>query len=329
MNLSKILKQKRDAEARLARNSPTPNYIGSGGTPTTGGGTIPNDSFVDVSGFATKKELDSKSDTDHTHEIVDLTDVDIIYTGNAGKFLKINTTEDGIDTGEATGGGASAFTDLSDSPADYTGQAGKVPTVKATEDGLEFSNAPAATNGLPTGGTAGQILSKIDETNYNAEWVDAPSGAGTPEGTGRTDRPSGTWEQSIGTFNNIFQFVEIKDTFWIDKIKYTMTGASTAKIIIRSWGGNVLGRTEEKIVGASGVVEFNMEAPVLLRENDYIVFELVTATALKSTRQSSTLYNGTLYKVKGLKTADFLATTTFSETLDFELVEYNTEYNTV
>jgi hypothetical protein len=29
-------------------------------------------------------------------------------------------------------------------------------------------------NGLPTGGTAGQILSKVDSENYNAEWIDLP-----------------------------------------------------------------------------------------------------------------------------------------------------------
>jgi hypothetical protein len=31
---------------------------------------------------------------------------------------------------------------------------------------------PTSSNGLPTGGTAGQILAKIDATNYNAEWID-------------------------------------------------------------------------------------------------------------------------------------------------------------
>lgn len=31
---------------------------------------------------------------------------------------------------------------------------------------------PTITGGLPTGGTAGQILAKIDATNYNTEWID-------------------------------------------------------------------------------------------------------------------------------------------------------------
>ena len=33
--------------------------------------------------------------------------------------------------------------------------------------------------GVPTGGTAGQILAKIDGTDYNTEWIDAPTGSGS------------------------------------------------------------------------------------------------------------------------------------------------------
>lgn len=33
-------------------------------------------------------------------------------------------------------------------------------------------------NGVPTGGTAGQVLAKIDGTNYNTEWVDQTGGGG-------------------------------------------------------------------------------------------------------------------------------------------------------
>lgn len=39
------------------------------------------------------------------------------------------------------------------------------------EDIPDSYDLPQATNGIPAGGTAGQILSKIDGTDYNAEWV--------------------------------------------------------------------------------------------------------------------------------------------------------------
>ncbi len=48
-----------------------------------------------------------------------------------------------------------------------------------TTTGKLYSTPPtAAQNGLPAGGTAGQILSKIDGTDYNSQWIDAPSGGG-------------------------------------------------------------------------------------------------------------------------------------------------------
>ncbi len=44
-----------------------------------------------------------------------------------------------------SGGGASAFTDLTDTPADYTGQQGKLVKVNATEDGLIFGDPSGTT----------------------------------------------------------------------------------------------------------------------------------------------------------------------------------------
>ena len=46
MNLSKELKKKRDAERRLDNISPSPSYVGSGGTPSTGGGTVEGDTYI-------------------------------------------------------------------------------------------------------------------------------------------------------------------------------------------------------------------------------------------------------------------------------------------
>lgn len=36
--------------------------------------------------------------------------------------------------------------------------------------------------GVPTGGTAGQVLAKIDGTDYNTEWVDPAAGGGSTQG---------------------------------------------------------------------------------------------------------------------------------------------------
>lgn len=46
----------------------------------------------------------------------------------------------------------------------------------AGADGADGSNGV----GVPVGGTAGQILAKIDGTDYNTEWINAPEGGSTP-----------------------------------------------------------------------------------------------------------------------------------------------------
>ena len=37
--------------------------------------------------------------------------------------------------------------------------------------------------GVPTGGTTGQVLAKVDGTDYNTTWVDASTGSGTDAAT--------------------------------------------------------------------------------------------------------------------------------------------------
>lgn len=45
----------------------------------------------------------------------------------------------------------------------------------------DFATAVAAAGGMPTGGTAGQVLQKVDGTNFNATWA-TPSGGGGSAG---------------------------------------------------------------------------------------------------------------------------------------------------
>ena len=40
---------------------------------------------------------------------------------------------------------------------------------------IQYHAVPSG-QGVPAGGTAGQVLAKVDGTDYNTEWIDAPSG---------------------------------------------------------------------------------------------------------------------------------------------------------
>ena len=56
----------------------------------------------------------------------------------------------------------------------------------------------ARERGLPAGGNTGQVLSKIDSTDYNTEWIDPPSGGGGGVGYKKTILWSG-YKDDTGT----------------------------------------------------------------------------------------------------------------------------------
>jgi hypothetical protein len=64
------------------------------------------------------------------------------------------------------------------------GIGGTLSCVISIDDGLPSAGTPGTngTNGVgvPAGGTTGQILAKINGTDYNDHWIDPPSGGGSP-----------------------------------------------------------------------------------------------------------------------------------------------------
>lgn len=103
-----------------------------------------------------------------------------------------------VDAPTGGSGGVESFASLTDAPHSYTGQAGKVVKVNTTEDGLEFGDASSAGNIeiikgnsdggnpsstyddtniesnalIPVGGTDGQVLAKASASDRDLKWVD-------------------------------------------------------------------------------------------------------------------------------------------------------------
>lgn len=102
------------------------------------------------------------------------------YSGNRGKMVVVNNTEDFLIFRDVpTGGGAGRFTDLTDAPDDYTGADGKLVAVNETDSKLEFINPPASAipnftdlGGTPSAYDDGKILVS---TGTNLEWVAMPT----------------------------------------------------------------------------------------------------------------------------------------------------------
>lgn len=73
-----------------------------------------------------------------------------------------------------------------------TGPQGTAGTVGATGATGPVGATGAAGVGVPTGGTTGQVLAKTSNTNYDTQWIAAPSGGGGGVPITVADLPSGS-----------------------------------------------------------------------------------------------------------------------------------------
>lgn len=65
--------------------------------------------------------------------------------------------------------------ELEEGPTESGGAGTPGATGPTGATGPDGATGPAG-QGVPTGGTTGQVLAKIDATNYNTQWIPAPSG---------------------------------------------------------------------------------------------------------------------------------------------------------
>ena len=75
-----------------------------------------------------------------------------------------------------TGGGG-----IADAPSDGSKYARQDAAWVTVTDGAD-GNDGADGQGVPVGGTAGQVLKKVDATDYNTEWANESGGSGVPNG---------------------------------------------------------------------------------------------------------------------------------------------------
>jgi hypothetical protein len=101
--------------------------------------------------------------------LLDLTDTPSDYTGQAGKILVVNSTEDGVEFDDAPSGGAEDFLDLTDTPGSYSGHGNKLVAVNSGETALEFVDAPSA---LPTTTSNASKILRVNSAETGVEWVE-------------------------------------------------------------------------------------------------------------------------------------------------------------
>lgn len=86
-------------------------------------------------------------------------------------------------------------------------------------------SSPAEVHGIPSGGTAGQVLTKRSGTNYDANWTDQPVGV-----------PSGGAENQILTANSdgapVWSTILLRvASGFSNKIQYSVDGGTTWKTV--------------------------------------------------------------------------------------------------
>ena len=99
---------------------------------------------------------------------------------------------------------------------------------------LAYQGGSSDAHGIPVGGTTGQVLSKIDGTDYNVHWVDASSGgggssfSGTYTGTTWTVAHNLGYHPAVTTMDNALTPNQVEGTInHIDANNLTVTFTTT------------------------------------------------------------------------------------------------------
>ena len=147
---------------------------------------------------------------------------------------------------------------------------------------LNGTNGSNGTNGqgVPTGGTANQVLAKIDGTNYNTQWITPSAGTSAYPNIELNIRNNTT--QSITSLGNGTSANQI--TFSGSSSNTTLTGGNT-------WNGNTF------TVGATGAGWYQINAQIVGTTTDGvsstsigIPFYMDLNNAVGSTMSSAILY---------------------------------------
>ena len=153
-------------------------------------------------------------------------------------------------------------------------------TITGTQQLLSVPYALNAKNGIPNGGTANQVLAKVDATDYNTQWV-TPSAAASAYPNIELNIRNNI-SQSITSLGNGTSANQI--TFSGSSSNTTLTGGNT-------WNGNTF------TVGATGAGWYQINAQIVGTTTDGvsstnigIPFYMDLNNAVGSTMSSAILY---------------------------------------
>lgn len=143
----------------------------------------------------------------------------------------------------------------------------------------------------------------------------------TPIGDGTEDIYTGTLAQAGSSYNPVFNFIEIIQSFWISRIKIYIADGGLTTLNLRSAGGELLA-TGSFTPSGTGWYTATLDVPVYLRAGGYYCIEYKTTTAVRPFRTTSYLYSGSLWKMLSDRVNNFFTGSAYSETPGLGLIEY-------
>ena len=179
------------------------------------------------------------------------------YSGQAGKYVKVNAVEDALQFAAGTAG---EFLTLDDTPASYSGQAGKYPKVNVGEDALEFA---AVSAGIVEG----------DYTTWTHKWISA-----LPDGLSSSTYLSVSIDDKNGVFHLTWRDGATKSRFGIYNLAdfsivfESPSGSHYGSGYPQAAYGRVAQRSWNDMVDSGGSI--SLQTYLLLMRDGYQIMEV-------------------------------------------------------
>lgn len=174
-------------------------------------------------------------------------------------------------------------------------------------------------------GSNGQVLTSDSSQALGMKWANLPEsggGSGTPSGDGTVEDNPETLAESSGSFTASISYIEVLSALWLAGIRfYVGSTAGSVTVNLRTAGGELLATKTITATGTAWNV-FTFTNPVYLTSHGFYIVEVLLSSQ-KLWRKTSTLYSGTLWKMRQHRVNDFFTGSVYSETPGLGLVEYD------
>lgn len=150
---------------------------------------------------------------------------------------------------------------------------------------------------------------------------------GSPEtlatGDGTEESYTGTLSASGSTYTGLAPAIKMKQSTWVNQVKiYVGTAATGVTLNIRRYGGDLVQRITGISLSGASWNTITLTDPIYMGIDEFFVLEFLFPSAQALYRNTSTVYNGTMWAMIHNRITNYFGTT-YAETPGIGLIEYN------